>query len=195
MHGDVLAYLFPGDDLFPQHSGRPSLKLVVPLLLLSLVRLDVISQQRGLFFGNDTDVDVRTGTEVVEDTSQDGIRSQLDCFLPRQFGLPLSLKHRHGRQRSAAHGDVRELVCTSMGVDGKETNSRGVNSSDNEIRADVSLISEEMLFEHRHARHHSRLASGGEGMELQLRGDEGGGKLGVRSRSGSSTPYLRRDVM
>lgn len=58
MHRDVLADVFPRDDLLLQHRGGASLELVTSLLLLPLVRLDVISQQRRLILGDDADVHV-----------------------------------------------------------------------------------------------------------------------------------------
>jgi hypothetical protein len=80
-------------------------------------------------------------------------------------------------------------------VYGEESNSGRVNTSYDEVCTDVSLIAEKVLLEHGHTGDHSRFAAGGERMELEFGGDEGGCELGVCSGSGSSTPDLRGDVM
>lgn len=125
----------------------------------------------------------------------DGIGRQLDGLVPRHVCLPLRLKDGHGRQRTAAHGHVRKLVRTAVGMNGEEADACGVDTSDDEIGADVTLVSEKMLLEHRHTRHDSRFSAGGERVQLQLRGDQGRGELRIRCGASSRAPYLRRDVM
>ena len=51
---------------------RASAESVVKLLLCTLVGLDIVAQHLGVRRGDHTRVDVRTGSEVVENTSRDG---------------------------------------------------------------------------------------------------------------------------
>lgn len=82
-----------------------------------------------------------------------------------------------------------------MGVDGEEVGTSRIAAGDDEVRADVALVAEEVLLEHRHAGNDAGLAAGGHGVQLELRRDEGGGELGVGGRSSSGTPDLGSDVM
>jgi hypothetical protein len=52
-----------------------------------------------------------------------------------------------------------------------------------------------VLLEHRHARHDAGFAARGEGVQLELRGDESGREFGVGGGSGTRTPDLGSDVM
>jgi len=78
---------------------------------------------------------------------------------------------------------------------GKESNASGVNTRYNEICANVSLIAEEMLFEHGHAGHNSGFATSGEGVKLEFGGNESSCEFGICSGSSSGTPDLRGDIM
>ena len=78
MHRDVFADVLTGNDLLVEDGSGAPLELVIPHLLLALVGGDVVSQQRRLLGGNDTDVDVGTRTQIVPDTGLDGIGTELD---------------------------------------------------------------------------------------------------------------------
>ena len=52
-----------------------------------------------------------------------------------------------------------------------------------------------MLFQHGHDCDNARLAACGEGVQFEVRGDEGGGEFGICCCSGSSAPDLRGDVV
>lgn len=106
LHRHILADLFPRNDLLLEHSRGPPLEQVAPLFLLSLIWLDVIPHQRRLLRRDDAHINIRSGTEIVENTGLDGLRCDLDRILPRHLGPPLRFKDRHRRQRSAAHGHV-----------------------------------------------------------------------------------------
>ena len=82
-----------------------------------------------------------------------------------------------------------------MGVDGKEMCAGGVNACNDEIGADVALVAEEMLLEHCHACYDAGLAAGGEGVQFEVGGDDGGGELCVCGSSGAGTPDVRGDVV
>lgn len=77
-----------------------------------------------------------------------------------------------------------------MGVHGKQVGSSGVNSGDHQIRSNMTLVSEEMLFEEGHTSDDAGLSTGREGVQLELRRDEGGGKLGIGRGTGTSAPDL-----
>ncbi len=51
-----------------------------------------------------------------------------------------------------------------MSMDGEEANARRVYAGDDEIGADVSLVAEEVLFQHRHNGDDARGAACGEGV-------------------------------
>jgi hypothetical protein len=78
---------------------------------------------------------------------------------------------------------------------GEESNTGGIHTCYNEICPDVSLVPEEVLLEHGHASHDSGFAASGEGVKLEFGGDESSCEFGVCGGTGSSTPYLRGDVV
>lgn len=55
-----------------------------------------------------------------------------------------------------------------MGVDGKEMCAGGIASSNDEVCANMTLVSEEVLLEHSHAGDNARLAACGKGVKLEL---------------------------
>ena len=61
--------------------------------------------------------------------------------------FPLRLEDGHGCETAGAHCHVGELVGAAVGVDGEQTNACGVNARNDEVRADVSLVAEEVLFQ------------------------------------------------
>jgi hypothetical protein len=80
-------------------------------------------------------------------------------------------------------------------VDGKEVCAGGVDACNDEVGADVALVAEEMLLEHGHACYDAGLAAGGEGVQFEVGGDDGGGELGVCGGTGTGTPNVRGDVV
>ncbi len=82
-----------------------------------------------------------------------------------------------------------------MGVNGEETNACWVHSGNHEICADMTLVSEKVLFEHRHTCYDTRFATSGEGVEFEVGRYDGGSKLSISGCAGSGTPYLRCDVV
>ena len=161
MHCDVFADVLASNDLLVENGGGASLELVIPHLLLALVGGDVVSQQRRLLGGNDTDVNVGTRTQIVPDTSLDGVGTELDGFVLVETRLPLGLEDRHGGQRTRTHSDVGELVGTAVGVDGEEMAACGVAAGYDQVGANVTLVAEQMLLEHGHDGGDTGLASGG----------------------------------
>jgi hypothetical protein len=71
----------------------------------------------------------------------------------------------------------------------------GVHARDDEVGADVALVAEQVLLEHRHAGHYAGLAAGREGVQLQLRADQGGCELGVGGRARARAPDVGRNVV
>ena len=82
-----------------------------------------------------------------------------------------------------------------MGVDGEQADARGVDTGNHQVRADVSLVSEEVLLQHGHAGDDSRVPARREGVQFDVRADQGGGEFGVCGGTGSGAPDLRCDVV
>ena len=82
-----------------------------------------------------------------------------------------------------------------MGVHGEEVRARGVAARNDEVGADVALVAEQVLLQHGHAGDDAGLAAGGEGVQLEVGGDDGGGELGVCGCSGAGAPDLGGDVV
>lgn len=195
MHAHELGELVLLDDLLVQH-GRGALGELVRLELLApLVRPDVSPVQRGLVGRDDGHVDVAARAQVVEDAGLDGLAAQLHGLLPGQVGLPGALEDAHGGQAAGAHGHVGQLVGAAVGVHGEEVGARGVDARHHEVGADVALVPEQVLLQHRHARHDARLAARRERVQLQVRRDDGRRELRVRRRARARAPDLRRDVV
>lgn len=80
-------------------------------------------------------------------------------------------------------------------MDREETYTGGVDACDDKIGTDMTLIAEQVLFEHCHNGHDTRRAAGGEGVKLEVGGDEGGGEFGVGRCAGAGAKDGRRDVV
>jgi hypothetical protein len=195
MHGNILADLFSCDDFLVEHRRRTGLEPVVPLLRHAHIRRDVVSHQRRFLLGNDGHVHIATGTQIVPDTGLNRLCAQLHSVILGHVSLPLGLEDRHGSQRTRTHGDVGQLIGGAMGVNGEKMTAGGVNAGNDQVCADVALVAEEVLLQHRHARYYPRLAAGGEAVQLEVGGDDGGGKLCVGGGTGSGTPDLGGDVV
>jgi hypothetical protein len=195
VHRDVLADLLAGDDLLVQHRRGAALEHIALLLLAPLVGLDEAALEGGLLLSDYGDIDVRPGSQVVEDTRLDGVGGQRHGLVLGHGGLPLGLEDRHRRERAAAHGDVRQLVGAAVGVNGEQADARGVDARHDEVRADVALVAEQVLLEHGHAGDDAGLAARRERVQLQLRRDERRCEFRVGRRPGARAPDLRRDVM
>jgi hypothetical protein len=80
-------------------------------------------------------------------------------------------------------------------MNGEKMGTGGIATRDDEVGADVALVAEQMLLEHRHDGDDARFTAGGEGVEFEVRRDEGGGEFRVRCSTRACAPDLRRDVM
>lgn len=187
--------LLPDRDLLVQHRRGTRWEHIALELLRPLVWLDVVPLENCLLRRDDCHIHVATRTQIVPDTSLDSIRAELHSLVLGQLGLPLRLKDGHGGEGAGTHGHVGQLVGGAVGVDGEEVGASGVDAGDDEVGADVPLVAEEVLLEHGHDGYHAGLAAGGEGMELELGGDEGGGELGVGGGTGTGAPDVGGDVM
>lgn len=107
----------------------------------------------------------------------------------------MSFEDGHGGQRTGAHGDVWKLVGTAVSVDSEEVAACGVDTSYNEVGANVALVTEQMLLKHGHDGGDARLASGRQGVQFDVGRDESGGEFGVGSSTSAGAPDLRGDVM
>jgi hypothetical protein len=59
----------------------------------------------------------------------------------------------------------------------------------------VALVAEQVLLEHGHACYDAGLAAGGEGVQFEVRGDDGSCELGVCGGSGTGAPNVGGDVV
>jgi len=80
-------------------------------------------------------------------------------------------------------------------VNCEEVCSGRVASCHHKICANVTLVAEQVLFEHGHDGDNARFATSGEGVEFEVGGHERSGKLSVGGGTGTGTPDLRRDVV
>ena len=80
-------------------------------------------------------------------------------------------------------------------MDREEMASCRVTACYYEVCANMALVAEEVLFEERHDGDDARRAAGGEGVELEVGGDEGGGEFGVGGCAGAGAPDLGGDVV
>ncbi len=76
-----------------------------------------------------------------------------------------------------------------------EAHASGINARHDEVCADVALVAEQVLLQHRHDGRDARRAAGAETMELQVGGCDGRGELGVGGGAGASAPDLGGDVV
>ncbi len=125
----------------------------------------------------------------------DRVGRERDRRLFRHLRLPLRFKDGHGGKTAAAHRHVGEFVGAAVGVHGEEADARGVDPGDDEVRADVALVAEEVLFEQCHYGDYARFAARGEGVQFEVGGDEGGGEFGVGGCAGAGAPDLGGDVV
>jgi hypothetical protein len=77
-----------------------------------------------------------------------------------------------------------------VGVHSEEMGTGRVDACNDKISTNVTLVAEQVLLQHRHASYHAGLASGGEGMKLEVGGNDGGGELGISGGSGTCAPDL-----
>ena len=82
-----------------------------------------------------------------------------------------------------------------MGVNSEEVGAGGIDAGDDQVGTDVTLVLEEVLLQEGHAGDHAGLPAGGQGVQLELGGDEGGGELGIGGGSGAGAPDLWGDVV
>lgn len=78
---------------------------------------------------------------------------------------------------------------------GVQSRACRVHAGNDQVRADVALVSEEVLLQHCHAGDHAGVAACRERVQFDIGADEGGGELGVGGCTGSGTPDLRGDVV
>ena len=193
---DVPPYILLRNDLLIQPRRRALLEPVTPLLLPTLVRLDVVPQQlRRLVLFNHARIHVTPGPQIVENSCLDRLFAQLQRVILGQLRPPHRLEHAHRSQRARSHRHVRKLISRTVRVHSEQVHAGGIHACHDEVRPDVALVPEEVLLEHGHAGHDAGLAAGREGVQLDVRSDQGGCEFGVCGCAGARAPDLGRDVV
>jgi hypothetical protein len=80
-------------------------------------------------------------------------------------------------------------------VDSKEVRAGWVAAGDDEVGANVALVTEQVLFQHGHDGDNAWFAVGTESVQLYVGRDDGGGELSVCGGAGTRAPDLRGDVV
>ena len=80
-----------------------------------------------------------------------------------------------------------------MGMDGEEADTCWVDASNYKICADMALVTKQVLFQHCHDRGDTGRPASREGMEFEVRGDQGSSEFSICSGAGAGTPDGRRD--
>jgi hypothetical protein len=57
-----------------------------------------------------------------------------------QIWPPSRLKHGHSSERARTHGNVRQLVSRTVGMDGEQVGAGGIDTAQHECGADVTLV-------------------------------------------------------
>ena len=133
--------------------------------------------------------------------------------------LEATLENGHGSHTSTSHSDIRQLVRRTMRSYGEEMTTSLVDSTNDQIGTNMTLVLEEVLFEHGHGRHDLGFSAGRKGMELgsstdamvsyrlcvegrrkgraylDVAADEVGDEFSVCGSSGTTTPDVIRNVM
>lgn len=197
MHRDKFAQVFLRDDgLLLKPGGGTARESVVTFLWLPLVGREVVAEQlRGPILFNNADIDVTSGAEIVEDTGHDGLGAEVDGRLAVKVRPPGGLEHGHGGQRPGAHGHVGKLIGRPVRMHREEVRTRWIHACNDQVCADVSLVPEEVLLEHRHARHNPRRPPCRQRVQLNVGTDQRGRKLRVGGSSCARAPDLGSDIV
>mmetsp|Transcript_9760 Transcript_9760/g.26021 ORF Transcript_9760/g.26021 Transcript_9760/m.26021 type:complete len:345 (+) Transcript_9760:417-1451(+) len=164
-----------------------------PVLPLVLLR-ESTSELRGSFL-DDTDVDVAARPQIVEYTRRNRLVHELLCLLLGHRVLVFRLENCHCSQRARAHGHEREAVRRPVWVHRVQVRPVQVASAQHQSGADVPLILEQHLLEHRESSHNSALTTCAEPMQLQLRRDQLRCVFGICGGSRSAAIDVRRNVV
>lgn len=156
-------------DAFLDKSRAARCKLVALLLGRALIGHDPVTVDLSpVLISDDGDIDIAAGTEIVKDTSLDGLSHQVHSLLFVQSRAVVGLEDGHGRKGPGAHGHKWKAIHTAMRIDSVKTRSSRVNSTQDECSPNVSLMPEQILLQHRHGRRQSHLTTTVETVQLQL---------------------------
>lgn len=139
--------------------------------------------------GDDAQVDIATRAEIVEDTGSDGVGDELFGLFLAHAGLVAVLEYGHGGERARAHSHVRRAVARTVWRYGCQVRSSDVYAAENESRAHVALVAEEVLTQQAIGRHHANLTARVQSVQLQLRGNHSGCEWRVRSCSRTAATF------
>eukprot|EP00287_Rhodomonas_sp_CCMP768_P032985 CAMPEP_0202835438 /NCGR_PEP_ID=MMETSP1389-20130828/36654_1 /ASSEMBLY_ACC=CAM_ASM_000865 /TAXON_ID=302021 /ORGANISM="Rhodomonas sp., Strain CCMP768" /LENGTH=267 /DNA_ID=CAMNT_0049510943 /DNA_START=106 /DNA_END=909 /DNA_ORIENTATION=+ len=117
------------------------------------------------------DVNVAARPQIVLDTGRDRRAHQAHRVILLEVILEPCLEHRHRAERSRAHCLERQLIHAPVRVHGEERRTGAVDTTNDEGGANVALIPEQVLRDHRHRSGDSAFPSGVEAVQRQLRAD------------------------
>jgi len=101
-----------------------------------------IAKHFGLALGDDADVDVGPGTQVVVDTCLDGGYTELDGLLSGHVLLVIGFHDGHGSEGAGAGSVVGVRVHITITRALNELATLAVNATDDEVGADLASVLE-----------------------------------------------------
>lgn len=173
--------------------GRAAMGKLVGLLLgRALIGHDPVAVDLGLVLvGDHSDVNIRAGAEVIEDTGFDSLGNQVHGLLLVHGRAPVGLEDGHGGQGARAHGDKGQAVDAPVRVDGVQVGPSAVHPAQDQGCSDMPLVPEQVLLQHRHGRSQTDFSPTVKAVELQLGADQVRGELRISSGSGSTAVNIR----
>ena len=167
----------------PVQHRRPG-REIVPLApdVRALVGALVVSEVVHLIRGDDAQVDVAAGSEVVEDARPDRTSHDAASSLGHVL-LKVRLEDRHRRERPGTHGGEGQGIAAAVRVNAEEVRAVDVHAAEHQRGAHVTLVLEQVRLEHGERGDDAGFALGGQPVELQ-RGCDHACEFWVRRRRG-----------
>lgn len=145
--------------------------------------------------GDNHEVDVTTRAHVIVDTGQNPPLDELHGFFLCHVFFELGFKDRHRCQGTGAHGDVREGAGTTLRPNRMQMGAVIVDSTQNEVRPDVALISEKETFQPGERANHPGWFTRVESQEGELGGHHIAYLVAVGCGTGPAAVHIGRHVV
>jgi len=149
------------------HSLRPELVSIWLREHLEVVVLDV-AEEFHLASLNDAYVNVATGSEIVVDTSFNGLNDKLHCFVLCHVIAVLGFKDCHGGQRAGASRVVRLRVHVAVAAALDQLGTLHVYTADDQVSADMAAVIERVRAKTTCCHLHSVFAASVESVHFKL---------------------------